>query len=345
MRKILVKANLGNLNGLSFHRLIVPYAKVSDMENFKVDVFQDLNILNDEQLKEYHAVVYQREIDINGNSLEIINRYKRLGLKVIFDIDDYWHLPSSHYLYKAYKAYHIPQQTEIILNQVDVITTTTKHLANKIKTHNSNVHVIPNCLDIEDKQWKPNKTKSELTRFGYVAGVYHMEDVRLLEMPIRKVFRNNIKASFTLGGWTDNDHYKEYERILSFDNKLPYKRVEALPVYEYGNAYNDTDVSLVPLVENQFSECKSEIKLIEAAAHGNPAIVSDVKPYNIFPKDTAIFCNNSDVNKWYKVIKQMAESSAMREDYALKLKEYVNENYNLKKWTQLRKDLLASVLA
>ncbi len=54
---------MNNLNGLSFHRLIVPFSKVSDMVDFQCDVFPDLDAATDEQLKQYSAVVYQREID------------------------------------------------------------------------------------------------------------------------------------------------------------------------------------------------------------------------------------------------------------------------------------------
>ena len=79
---------------------------------------------------------------------------------------------------------------------------------------------------------------------------------------------------------------------------------------------------------------------MEAAAHGNAAIVSNVKPYNIFPKDTAIFLDNSDVNGWFKSIKRLTESSQMRKDYAEKLKEYTNQNYNLNTWTEKRKEEL-----
>ncbi len=105
MKKILIKANMSNLNGLSYHRLIVPYAKVSDMQEFQIDVFQDISLLDENKLKEYSAVIFQREIDVNGKSIELINYYHSLGLKVIFDIDDYWVLPQTHPLFKVFKEF------------------------------------------------------------------------------------------------------------------------------------------------------------------------------------------------------------------------------------------------
>lgn len=341
MIKILIKANLGNLNGLSYHRLIVPYTKVSDLVNFKCDVYEDLDVIPDEVVKDYQYIVYQREIDVNGNSLEKINRFKKLGCKVIFDIDDYWQLPATHALHRVYKQFNIVKQTEEILRNVDIVTCTTQILADKIKPFNKNVKVYPNCLDLSDEQWQPNKVKSELVRFGYIAGVHHVQDIKILQLPIRKVARHNLNAQFVLGGYTPNDHYKEYEFVM---NHGKYMRLNALSVYEYGNAYNYTDVSLIPLEKNIFTEGKSEIKLLEASAYGNAVIVSDVKPYNIFPKDTAIFLDNSDVNGWFKAIKRLTESEQMRIDYASKLTEYTNQNYNLTEWTEKRKQDLVSEL-
>jgi hypothetical protein len=346
MIKLAIKCNLQKLNGLSFHRLFVPFSKISDSIEFKCDVFPDLDILSDNQLKEYHAVVYQREIDTSGKSLEKIKRYHSLGIKVIFDIDDIWLLPQTHQLYKIYRQYNIPDQTIEILKYVDLVITTTKHLANKIKKYTNKVEVIPNCLDAMDEQWQPNKTKSEHTRFGYIAGIFHKVDVSILQMPILKAYRNNLNAQFVLGGYNDNEDYKYYERVLSANNfdSNKYLRLNSLHVHEYGKAYNYTDVSLIPLQHNLFSECKSEIKLLEAGMHGNPAIVSDVLPYNTFPKETAIFLSNHDVNGWFKVIRELTRNEAMKKEYAESLRIYINKNYNIEKWTQIRKQILKSVL-
>jgi len=346
MIKLAIKCNLQRLNGLSFHRLFVPFSKISDSIEFKCDVFPDLDLLSDEQLKDYHAVVYQREIDTSGGSLEKIKRYHKLGLKVIFDIDDIWLLPQTHYLYRLYRQHNIPDQTIEILKNVDLVITTTKHLATKIKKYNKKVHVIPNCLDAEDEQWQSNKTKSDYIRFGYIAGIFHKVDVSIMQMPILKAYRNDLNAQFVLGGYNDNEDYKYYESVLSANNfnSNKYKRINALHVHEYGKAYNETDVSLIPLQNNTFSECKSEIKLLEAAMHGNPAIVSDVLPYNIFPKETAIFLNNHDINGWYKAIRELSRNEALRKEKAEALKQYVDKHYNIEKWTQTRKSILASEL-
>lgn len=348
MKKIAIKANMGQMNGLSYHRLIIPYQYVSDLSEFQCDVFPEIALLPDSKLKEYSAVVFQREIDIHGRSTQLIQRLHNLGVKVIFDIDDYWMLPGNHHLYKTYNAHNIAKQTIELIKHVDLITVTTKHLAEKIRNHTTKpVEVLPNCLDLSNDQWTPNKVPSEHVRFGYVAGVHHVSDVNLLQKPIQKALFAESKTAFVLGGYTDNDHYKQYERVLSVGGmaKDRYKRITALDVNNYGRAYNLTDVSLIPLVSNEFSACKSEIKLLEAGAHGNAAIVSDVKPYNIFPKSSCVFVENHDTNGWYRAIKRLATEDNYRKEKAEELSLYVKSEYDLNKWTKTRKEILRHVLA
>lgn len=310
-------------------------------------MFPDLAAMPDEKLQEYNAVVYQREIDTDGGSPKIIERFQNLGLKVIFDIDDYWHLPDTHHLYRVYKNKDIPKQTEEILGLVDMVTTTTERLAGKIAAFTDRVKVFPNCLDLNSQQWQSNKVQSDLVRFGYVAGVYHLNDVRILERPIQKAISNVGECGFVLGGYSDNIHYRYYEMVLSGygSAKSRYGRLAALPVEQYGLNYNHIDVSLVPLAQSNFSACKSEIKLLEAAAHGNAVIASNVPPYNTFPKDCAIFVENPNHNDWFKAIRDLTRDEAIRNKLANNLSEYVKENYDLNKWTEQRKEALRQLLA
>ena len=43
--------------------------------------------------------------------------------------------------------------------------------------------------------------------------------------------------------------------------------------------YKDADVGLIPLEDNRFTRCKSNLKILECAAKKIPAIVSDVATY------------------------------------------------------------------
>jgi hypothetical protein len=343
MKKILIKTNLQQLSGLNYHRLIVPYTKVSDLLEFKCDVYNDPHKMSDEQLQVFDAIVYQREIDIQGRSPELIKRYQSLGLKVIFDIDDYWILPSTHWLHRAYKEHKISEQTIEILKLVDLVTCTTSHLAKEVSRYNTNVEVLPNCLDTSEEQWKQNKVESNKLRFGYVAGVHHVEDVRLMVSGIKKALFK-LDCQFVLGGYNNNPHYNYYESVMSCNGvgSSGYKRIDALPVTEYGIAYNYIDVSLIPLASSVFTPFKSEIKMLEAGVHRNAVIVQNALPYNTLPKNVGHWIN--DESDWYKAFRKMISEPGYRQDKADALEYYTRTNYDIIKWTETRKQILRLVL-
>ena len=154
-----------------------------------------------------------------------------------------------------------------------------------------------------------------------------------------------LDCTFVLGGYSDNLHYKYYESVLSCNGigKQHYKRIDAAPVSEYGKAYNQIDVSLIPLASSVFTPFKSEIKMLEAGAHRNAVIVQNALPYNALPKNVGHWIN--DESDWYKAIKRIINEPDYRQDKADALEYYTRTNYDLNKWTETRKQILRLVLA
>jgi hypothetical protein len=89
-------------------------------------------------------------------------------------------------------------------------------------------------------------------------------------------------------------------------------------------AYADSDISIIPLVENKFGSMKSNLKVLETASKRNPAIVSNVHPYKNMP-----VCYVNKQQDWYYWIKLLVNDEAARIEYGQKLFEYCNTNFNL----------------
>jgi glycosyltransferase involved in cell wall biosynthesis len=242
------------------------------------------------------------------------------------------------------------------LKEVDMVTCTTEHFAKWLRIHNKNVHVLPNCLDPE--KWQKDSKKSNLVRFGWIGGVFHDNDLKLLTNSLMEMYRKEKGFQVVLGGWNQNKYYEDYERILSGSGialsqeyrdwlkektfihehyyfNEPYRRIRGTAVDKYGDIYNEIDVALVPLAGNTFNTYKSEIKLVEAGMKGKAAIVSDTLPYNIFPKDTVMFVDSKDSKGWYKAMKKLMDKD-LREELSVKLHEYVIKNYDLSEWNKVR---------
>jgi len=198
-----------------------------------------------------------------------------------------------------------PKQVEEALICSDVVTVTTENLAHHVRKYNTNVHVLPNCIDPDLPQAKKINTPNRRVRFGWIGGVYHLQDIRSKRADFFKFFRDKelgYNAQLCLGGYTlGQDEYKKIEEVMTdnysldkdykeyllanfiygthYMNDKPYKRLYSLDVNNYLRLYNEVDVSLIPLVKNTFNSCKSELKLIEAGMMGKAVICDDVEPY------------------------------------------------------------------
>lgn len=351
--------------GLNYHRQIVPFS------NLDIDIHvspQWDNEFTDDFLKDFQCVSFLRSISLKGDTSLIVERLRKLGIKIHFDIDDYWQLPSSHPLYKGYRAEKVQEQVIEALKLSDFITTSTNHLAIRIKDYNDNVYVLRNAINPGEEQWKIEDVKNDKVRFGYIAGVHHNKDAELLHPNIIKVFKDRTLynkfqfsvAGFNLNMYPDgtskmNPYYKYVEQLftdnykslkdkayveylkrntpeqneLTFDKE--YRRLWGLDCFKYGKLYNLIDVSLVPLVQNMFSACKSELKLIEAGFMKKAVIVSNVNPYDRLADSTNSLLVNANRNHidWFINIRKMINEPNLREDLASQLYEDVKVKYHI----------------
>ena len=360
------------ITGLNYHRQLVPFSTIEDVEAIAYNMW-DFE-WTDNFLKDFPVVSFLRSIDLSGRTTEIVERLHKLGIKVHFDIDDYWVLPVNHTLYANFKKQNVSKQVVEALKISDFVTTSTEYLANVIKQHNSNVYVLPNAINPDEEQWQKVDVKNELLRFGYIAGVHHMADIEILKPNIDKLFKDKqsygkyqlAPAGFNLneGKWmnpyyayveqifTDNySHikdkaYKDYLKAFNpegnentFDKQ--YRRLWGLDTFNYGKLYNLIDVSLVPLHENMFSACKSELKLIEAGFMKKAVIVSNVKPYdNVATKDNSILIEpNRNGVDWFVQMRNLIKEPERAKDLGLAMYDMVKDKYHIKNVNVERKQI------
>lgn len=136
----------------------------------------------------------------------------------------------------------------------------------------------------------------------------------------------------------------------------PYKRCWTKSVNEYATHYNNIDVLLVPLVNNQFNRAKSQLKVVEAGFFHKAIIASNVHPYTIDLKSAvdkgsinlegnSLLVDESKNNKnWSKYIKLLLNNRELLSTLQNNLYETVKTKYNLKTVTEKRKDFYLKIL-
>lgn len=372
-----------------YHRLLVPFKALGEKYGIQVDLVSDENGRNGildisiEQLSTYDAVIFSRIIHEGNETLLTAAHIHQCGVKVIIDIDDFWHIDPTHKLAKAYKDQEIPKKTELSLNVADLVFTPTPYLTEAVRNHTNKVHTIKTCID-NSTQWTSTATSSTLNRFGWIGGVHHSNDIKILEKSINKVYQKLTGFQFCVGGFNYKEEkmivqgkpylkqqsaeYLEIEKIFTGNYNFvdeeykkylleyiniaehisyykPYRRLWAKDLDNYGRLYDDLDICLVPLANTgKFNQYKSELKLIEAGTKGKMCIVSKVKPYTLIPEDCVHFIDPSDMNGWYKAIKYCIENPEYVKDKANKLQEYIKTNYVLSEQNELRYNLIKQML-
>lgn len=286
----------------------------------------------------------------------MIDRCHRLGLKVIFDIDDYWRLDQSHLLYKRYKEMSMDTNMINCIKKADMVTTTQGYILDKIKPFNENVHVIPNMIHPAHKQWVIEPTKPhDKIRIGWVGGIHHLEDVKLLREAFIRIWNDdeiNDKIQFVLGGHVnDSDVHKYFIHIFSgnqhpkaHDNML---LLPAMDVFSFGQMYEVIDIVLAPLVDSDFNRCKSNLKVVEAGWKGKPVIASNVFPYanTITNNETGILIDNKRGHKdWYKHIKKLVLNTSERNRLAENLHNEIITTFDVRIYKDYIINLYNSVI-
>lgn len=360
MRKILLIVS-SRVTGLNYYRQLMPHNHLIDyFEGFEVQQAKcdvdNFEKMPDDIIKGFNAVFFLRQISLNGKTKQYVDRCHRLGCKVILDIDDYWRLPEWHPMYEQYKRTNYSKQVDEAIKYSDLIFTTNVWLLNQIKKINKNVFVLKNSIDTSLPQYQKVDIKNRRLRFGWIGGVFHLRDIQTMSADFYKFFKdkdcvdnaqlclggyavgqteyNKIESEMTFNYSLDKD-YKDY--LLSgsmvmqhYMNDKPYKRMYAKDVDTYMKMYNDVDVSLIPLSDNLFNSCKSELKMIEAGIMGKACIASGVKPYILaLNKNNAFIVNK--FNSFYDGMKFFLNNREAVKDCANSLSETINNNYNMER--------------
>lgn len=353
--------------GLQYHRQIAPHQAIKRQVMATIDFTQDISMISDTDLASYDIVHYIRKIGEHESTKLIYNRCKALGCKLVFDLDDYPHLSQDHPMFKLWAVQNTSRLIKESLINCDIVTTTTERLKEYLITQTDKpIYVLPNAIDKTDQQWNEELIPSPLIRFGWIGGNHHLNDIKIMKDDITKVYKK-LKGFQLCQSLSATREGMEIERIFSCDYKYittnysdylkqinfhfnyemgfhqPYKRILTTEIKDYATLYNHIDIALIPLRYNNFNSFKSELKLVEAGAKGKAAIVSKVPPYDSFPDDCVEFITDNN-GGWFKAIRKLLHDPDYRKEKALKLKSYIDKNFNIDEIAKKRIEIYKSLI-
>ncbi|MEI7579998.1 MAG: glycosyltransferase [bacterium] len=206
-------------------------------------------------------------------------------IPVIYDIDDLVFIPdavptiANHLNYRETpRLVDLAGKTllnRIIMQRVGGFITTNQFLQNIINAHfpGKPCYVIPNFLNDEQVLCSKeiidaDKINHQPFKIGYFSGSStHQNDFDLIANQLVKLLENNPDIELKIVG--DLNISRQFEPVI---NQLT---ITGLKNYlQLQKEIASVDINLVPLVYNEFNNCKSELKFFEAGIVRVPTIAS-----------------------------------------------------------------------
>ena len=298
------------------------------------------NFITEDKTEGWDLLLYNRicQYDINWNKTKEL-----LGCQVVMDIDDYWQLPVNHLYYNTYQD--IAERIERNLMQADLVTVTNINLLNKVKQFNDNVVITPNALPYGLNQFNDTRVKSDKVRLFWCGSISHDNDIKILKEPLKRL-QGRKDIQMVMGGYNDSDAYTKsiWDKMFSmFTGNLPSTKLHSASPTQYMDMYNYADIVLIPLEDSEWHACKSNLKILEAAAKRLPVICSNVAPYNMDVDAPVLWVNSQ--KDWFRYINLLTNNPSLRENLGNELYAWASKKYNFTKINQQRYDAYKSIIS
>lgn len=268
--------------GKSSYRLEEPYKNIS-CEGVEF-IFATGEVKLYDSFEYDGLLIHQPTIDIHEN---FVKEYRKQGKLFVVDVDDdLTILPFSNPVFQNMREEDRAKFYKNALQLCDYIHVSTPELKESL-CQVKKTEVFSNAIDLKkydtDIQDVRNvfrntyKIPAEDKIVAWFGSHTHHADLELIFPVINELFRRkNITVVLCSSiKWLRQIGFRSehFPKLVALDY---------LPFDMYCNTIGIADVSLAPLVKNKFNACKSEIKVMEAAVHGVPSVVSAVAPYQRF---------------------------------------------------------------
>jgi glycosyltransferase involved in cell wall biosynthesis len=265
------------------------------------------------------------------------------NVPLVLDLDDdLMMIGTDHPDYRDFARFVEPIR-RLVLAAAGV-TVSTNALRASIASVNPNVFVVENHLDehlwlspVEpptDSLRSPDDDRLQILYFGSLT---HGEDLEILKRAVKGL--EDEVAVTVVGGAAEGslDWCRQMVPVRSWNQYPDF-------VHWLRRHSSDFDVVAIPLGDTEFNRAKSDLKFLEAAGLGLPAVCSRVEPYTLTVVDgkTGLLVDD-DPEAWQDALRKLKADPALRIDLSSSALEYVREHRLLGQHVAELKDVLDHV--
>lgn len=273
---------------------------------------------------------------------DVVLHARSLHIPVLFDVDDLVcstkHLPlvtntlNVHFGgeedYDFWFAYC--SRIEYVARMADGFITTNDFLGGRLQELEKKPYrIIRNSMNQEQlkisAQCRTRKQEScwgEPYTLGYFSGTpSHINDFKMIYQEMMALLMDFPKMKLSVVGFME---FPEAMRPL-----LDQRRITFTPLVDFMELQRliaQVDVNLVPLVNNTFTNCKSELKFFEASAVNTVTVATPTYAYRAAIRDgeTGYLCAPG---QWYDCIKNLYLNREQAAEVAAAGREYCLQTY------------------
>jgi len=310
-----------------------------------------------QELVDSDIITFHRPNTVESHKIAF--ELKKMGKKIVFDNDDTFQIDKSHPMYYLSSEGKVKKKLKEVndllynfIHNSDLVTTTTQVLAEEYKKYNSNVVVLPNCVNPDDWAEVPQKNTGDKIRIGVVGSIIYSQEFGVIKEQLRQLDADNRFTIVVFGlPHTNNDDSKllkeVYSKELDFWGSLKnIERVDCVDMEYYFDTLDNLklDIAVMPRSENHFNRCKSNLKFLELSMLEIPTVAQGFKdsPYDELTNDISI--KVTDNSKWLDAIMDLANNKDKRIRLGKAAKQYVLDNYTIQKnawkWQQAYNELI-----
>jgi hypothetical protein len=231
---------------------------------------------------------------------------------------------------------------ETCLMEVDAIIPTTRRLANVYYPYNKKIYPMTNTLWF--KYWNlphVHRRPGNKVRLGWQGGTTHSQDWLQAHAAVRDTLksRDDVELEWITAPYGMEGFIKEFPT-----DKFKIHMFKHYDSHSWRHNCLRPDIGIVPLNDDTFSVCKSDLKSSEYAAMGVPIVASNVSPYKdgVLHGKTGFLANNEA--EWKGYIQLLVTNRALRKKMGKQAFEWAKENRCLenaaKKWHEIMCEIL-----
>lgn len=252
---------------------------------------------------------------------------------VIYDMDDnIMHIPESNPVFNLYMhEATIPWNQIMAMRFSSAVAVSCAGLVSAYAPLNDNIHVLPNCICLEDcVDVEPILQKDGKIFIFWGGSPTHKEDLTLLRQAIPTIKRRHgDKVEFVIMGG-DPEYTTTTPPVMS----IPFGSYSF-----FQQVMRSCDIGLAPMVDNVFNRGKSDLRIKELASMRLPVVASPVGEY-LIPDLDVQYCTTS--REWIDTISDLIDSPDRRVEASKIAWDWVQQwdiGNHIHCWTDLFEEL------